>query len=63
MAANSFDIPALFDLCCVQIAAYYKGKNFEQVKGELGLEHITYTPEMEENLKVEFPWILEEAEK
>jgi len=63
MAANYFNIPALFELCCASIAAYFKGKDFEQIKGDLGLQDVTYTAEDEENLKKEYPWIMEQAEK
>ena len=63
MAANFFDIPALFELCCATIAAFFKGKTFDQIKGDFGLQDVTYTPEDEEKLKQEYPWIMEQAEK
>ena len=37
MAANFFDIPALFELCCASIAAFFKGKDFDKIKGDFGL--------------------------
>lgn len=51
MAANQFHIPALFELCCASIAAFFKGKDFEKIKGDFGLQDVTYTPEDEEKLK------------
>merc|ERR1712048_305724 len=63
MAANQFHIPALFELCCASIAAFFKGKDFEKIKGDFGLQDVTYTPEDEEKLKQEYPWIMEQAEK
>ena len=63
MAANFFDIPALFELCCASIAAFFKGKDFDKIKGDFGLQDVTYTPEDEEKLKQEYPWIMEQAEK
>ena len=63
MAANYFIIPAIFELCCATIAAFFKGKDFDKIKGEFGLQDVTYTPEDEEKLKAEYPWIQEQAEK
>lgn len=63
MAANYFNIPAIFELCCASIAAFFKGKDFDKIKGDFGLQDVTYTPEDEENLKAEYPWIQEQAEK
>jgi len=63
MAANYFNIPAIFELCCATIAAFFKGKDFDKIKGEFGLQDVTYTPEDEEKLKAEYPWIQEQAEK
>lgn len=63
MAANYFDIPAIFELCCAKIASFFKGKDFEKIKGDFGLQDVTYTPEDEEKLKQEYPWIMEQAEK
>ena len=37
MAANYFNIPAIFELCCASIAAFFKGKDFEKIKGDFGL--------------------------
>mgnify|MGYP002634225551 CR=1 FL=1 len=63
MAANYFNIPAIFELCCATIAAFFKGKDFDKIKGDFGLQDVTYTPEDEEKLKAEYPWIQEQAEK
>lgn len=48
--SNFLDIPALFELSCAAIGAMFKGKNFEQVKKDFGLEDETFTPEEEEEL-------------
>lgn len=37
MAANYFNIPAIFELCCAQVAAFFKGKEFDKIKGDFGL--------------------------
>jgi len=63
MAANYFNIPAIFELCCASIAAFFKGKDFDKIKGDFGLQDVTYTPEDEEKLKADYPWIQEQAEK
>jgi len=63
MAANYFNISAIFELCCATIAAFFKGKDFDKIKGDFGLQDVTYTPEDEEKLKAEYPWIQEQAEK
>ena len=62
MAANYFNIPAIFELCCAMIASYFKGKDFEKIKGEFGLDDVVYTPENEEQLKAEYPWIMDQAQ-
>ena len=41
---------SLFELCCANIAAHFRGKNFETVKKEFGLEHVQYTPEDDEKM-------------
>jgi len=63
MAANYFNISAIFELCCAAIAALFKGEDFDKIKGDFGLQDVIYTPEDEENLKAEYPWIQEQAEK
>merc|ERR1719498_2320140 len=63
MASNYFNVNAVFELCCASIAAFFKGKDFEKIKADFGLQDITYTPEDEEKLKQEYPWIMEQAEK
>ncbi len=37
MAANYFNIPAIFELCCASIAAFFKGKDFDDIKRDFGL--------------------------
>ncbi len=37
MAADYFRIPAIFELCCASIAAFFKGKDFDDIKRDFGL--------------------------
>ena len=62
-AANYLNIPALFEVCCARIGADFRGKSFDSVKKDFGLESVTYTPEDEEQMIKEFGWILNEAHK
>ena len=47
-AANYFDMPSVYELCCAMIASRFKGKDFNQVKHDFGLDNVVYTPESEE---------------
>ncbi|CDW74175.1 UNKNOWN [Stylonychia lemnae] len=58
--SNFLNIPAIFELACASVASLFKGKSFEQVKKDFGLEDEVYTPEEEEALKLRFPWITSE---
>eukprot|EP00347_Sterkiella_histriomuscorum_P001138 403373179 len=60
--SNFLDIPAIFELSCAAVGAMFKGKNFEQVKKDFGLEDETFTPEEEEELQKRFPWIQNEVQ-
>ena len=55
--SNFLNLPAIFELSCASVAAHFKGKNFDNIKKEFGLEDETYTPEDEEELQKRFPWI------
>ena len=59
---NFINCPALFELCCAVIAADFKGKDFEEIKKQYGLDDVEYTPEDEEEIMKEYPWIMEETE-
>ena len=61
-AMNFLDSKALFELCCATIAADFKGKEFEEIKKQYGLDDVEYTPEDEEEIMREYPWIMEETE-
>ncbi len=50
LAANYLNIPQLFELTCAKIALEFRGKNFDQVKKEYGLENVNYTAEDDERL-------------
>ncbi len=62
-AANYLNIPALFEVCCARIALEFRGKNFDSVKKDFGLESVNYTPEDDDMMLKEFSWILNEAHK
>jgi hypothetical protein len=38
----------MFELMCAAIAVQFRGKQFESLKKELGIENVAYTPEIEE---------------
>jgi len=59
---NFINCPALFELCCAVIGAEFKGKDFEEIKKQYGLDDVEYTPEDEEEIMKEYPWIMEETE-
>ena len=63
IAVNRFGVQALFELLSASICAFFKGKDIEKLKEELGMHDVEYTPEKEEELKKEYPWIVEAAEK
>ena len=44
------------------VASDFKGKDFEELKKEYGLYDVEYTPEDEEEIMKEYPWISEESE-
>ncbi len=62
-AANYFDVPSVYELCCAMIASKFKGKEFNQIKNEFGLNDVVYTPESEEQIKRDFPWIIAETDQ
>ena len=53
---NFLNISAIFELCCASMAAQFKGKSFENIKKEFGIDD-EYTPEDDEELQRKFPWI------
>ena len=63
IAVNELNVPALYDLLCASVCVFFKGKDIKSLKAELGMEHVEYTPEREEELKKEYPWVVEAAEK
>lgn len=58
-AANYLDIKCLLDLGLAKIAAKFKGKTVEELRQEYNIQE-EFTPEVEEQLKAEYPWALEE---
>ena len=55
--------PAIYELCCSVIAAEFKGKNFDEIKKQYKLEDVQYGPEEEDEIKKQFPWIIEKTEE
>ena len=62
-AVNYLEIPAIFELCCAAVAVEFRGKSFDQVKKDFNLEGVTYTPEDDDRLIKNYPWILDETHK
>jgi len=62
LACNYLDIKSLLELGLAFIACNFKGKSVEQIASEYGIEQ-DFTPEVEEELKKEFPWALEGGEE
>lgn len=58
-AVNYLDIKCLLDLGLAKIAAKFKGKTVEELRQEYSIQE-EFTPEVEEQLKAEYPWALEE---
>jgi S-phase kinase-associated protein 1 len=60
MATNYMDSRGLFDLCCAKIATMFKGKTVEELKARYNLTE-DLTPEMEEKILKENPWITSDS--
>lgn len=60
---NFLNIPTLFELTCAQIACKYKGKSFDSIKKDFGLENEAFTPEEDDALIEEYPWIIDETHR
>lgn len=45
------------------IAAEFKGRDFDDVKKRFGLDEVTFSPEDEEQIKKDFPWLITETEE
>ena len=60
-ATNYLNMNSLFELCCASVGASFRGKNFDTVKKEFGLEQVQYTPEDDEKMMATHPWILQES--
>ena len=58
LATNYLDMKCLMDICVVKIACNFKDKSIDDIKKEYGITE-EFTPEVEESLKVEYPWALE----
>jgi S-phase kinase-associated protein 1 len=58
LAANYLDIKSLLDLTCKTVANMIKGKTPEEIKTLFGVTR-EFTPEEEEQVKRENPWLVE----
>jgi len=58
LAANYLDIKPLLDLTCKTVANMIKGKTPEEIKTLFGVTR-EFTPEEEEQVKRENPWLVE----
>ena len=63
MAANTINMQAMLELCAAVLASEFKGKDFEKIKGDLGLGEVTYTPEDDDKLMDSCAWIMGAPEK
>lgn len=57
-AANYLDMRSLLELCLASVANSFKDKTLDQLKQIYNIEE-DLTPEVEEQLKREYPWALE----
>ncbi len=53
----------MLELCFARVASEFKGKDFNDVKRKFGLDDCHFTPEEEEKIKKEHPWIITETEE
>ena len=63
VAANNLQVDPLLELCAASIAAEFKNTDFEKLKGNYGLNDATYTPEDDDKLIIQYPWLHGEAER
>ena len=59
-ASNYLDVACVFDLCCAKIATLFKGKKVEELKERYNIQE-DLTPEMEEQILKENPWITSDS--
>lgn len=57
-AANFLDMKSLLEVCFITIATNFKDKKTEELKILYGIDQ-QLTPDIEEQLKKEFPWSLQ----
>lgn len=58
LATNYLDMKSLLDYCLIKIAAKFKDVTIEEVRKEYQITE-EFTPEVEENLKIEYSWAME----
>ena len=61
MAANYLDVKGLLELCYAKIATLFKGKTVEELKERYNITE-DLTPEMEERILKENPWITSDSD-
>ena len=64
-AAEEMRVPALKELCCACFASHLKGKDVETLKKEFELadEDVDFTPQTEKQMREDYAWIFDAAEK
>ena len=64
-AAEEMRVLALKELCCACIASHLKGKDIETLKKEFDLadEDVDYTPATEKQMREDYKWIFDAADK
>ena len=63
-AVNVLNVPPLFELLAATIAAFFKGKTFEDLKKEFALpDDLQFTPEDEKQILAENAWIEAQAKE
>ena len=62
-ATNYMNVPALFELCCAMVASMYKGRDFNEIKKNYGLEDVEFTKDDEEEILRQYPWITKDTQE
>ena len=63
-AVNVLNVPPLFELLAATIAAFFKGKTFDDLKKEFALpDELQFTPEDEKQILAENAWIEVQAKE
>ena len=61
LAAQQFRVEPLYELCCATIAANFKARPFSEVAASVGLEHLQFSVEAEQQLAKDHPYLMDTA--